>query len=272
MVLGVLSLGGLPAGRVPRFVFQSLHRNAALLAFVMLGAHIVSCVVDAVRRHPLVAGVRAVGATYEPLWLGLGAVAVDLLLVIAVTSLMRRRLADRTWRLLHQLAWPMWGLSLAHGIGMGTDLRDAWWLVTLGCGVAVAAALVWRLVRLVRERLAGHRPQPEPRTPAPVRPRAEGAPMTHLDLVDCPPSPVPFPDHVDVDPGPALLAGIERGPSLAAHRKQYGEPPNVSPEELHEALRRIALRGRGGAGFPFATKLDAVLQQRVASGAGRQHE
>jgi NADH:ubiquinone oxidoreductase subunit F (NADH-binding) len=79
---------------------------------------------------------------------------------------------------------------------------------------------------------------------------------------DRPPSPVPFPDRVHVDPGPALLAGIEGGPSLAAHRRQYGEPPAVSAEELHEALRRIALRGRGGAGFPFATKLDAVLQQR----------
>ncbi|WP_051247121.1 NADH-ubiquinone oxidoreductase-F iron-sulfur binding region domain-containing protein [Nocardioides halotolerans] len=77
----------------------------------------------------------------------------------------------------------------------------------------------------------------------------------------CPPSPVPFPDRVDVQPGPALLAGIEHGPSLAAHRRQYGEPPAVSSEELHEALRRIALRGRGGAGFPFATKLEAVLQQ-----------
>ena len=86
--------------------------------------------------------------------------------------------------------------------------------------------------------------------------------MTTPLPLDFPPSPVPFPDQVHVDPGPALLDGIERGPSLAAHRRQYGEPPAVSPEELHEALRRIALRGRGGAGFPFATKLDAVLQQR----------
>ncbi len=162
VVLGVLSLGGRPAGRVPRFVFQSLHRNAALLAFVMLGAHIVSCVVDAYVDIRWWQAFVPYGATYEPLWLGLGAVAVDLLLVIAVTSMMRRRLADRTWRLLHQLAWPMWGLSLAHGIGMGTDLRGGWWLVTLGCGVAVAAALCWRLVRFVRERLAGHRPQPQP--------------------------------------------------------------------------------------------------------------
>ncbi len=170
VVLGVLSLGGLPAGRVPRFVFQSLHRNAALLAFVMLGAHIVSCVVDQYVDIRWWQAFVPIGATYEPLWLGLGALAVDLLLVIAVTSLLRRRLADRTWRLLHQMAWPMWGLSLAHGIGMGTDLRDAWWLVTLGCGAAVAVAVGWRLVRLVRERVDRHRPPPPPEPQPPSAP------------------------------------------------------------------------------------------------------
>jgi sulfoxide reductase heme-binding subunit YedZ len=168
LVLGVLSLGGPPARRVPRFVVQSLHRNAALLAFVMLGAHIVSAVVDEYVDIRWWQAFVPFGAAYEPLWLGLGAVALDLLLVIAATSMLRRRLADRTWRLLHQLAWPMWGLSLAHGIGMGTDLRDAWWLVTLACGVAVVAALVWRLVRpvlAVRRRHRRH-PRPEPQSPS----------------------------------------------------------------------------------------------------------
>jgi sulfoxide reductase heme-binding subunit YedZ len=153
---------------VPRFVVQSLHRNAALLAFVMLGAHVVSAVVDEYVDIRWWQAFLPFGAAYEPLWLGLGAVALDLLLVIAVTSMLRRRLADRTWRLLHQLAWPMWGLSLAHGIGMGTDLRDGWWLVTLACGVAVAAVLVWRLVRpvlVVRRRHRRH-PQPEPQSPS----------------------------------------------------------------------------------------------------------
>jgi sulfoxide reductase heme-binding subunit YedZ len=167
VVLGVVSLGGLPARRVPRFVLQSLHRNAAMLAFAMLGAHIVSAVVDQYVDIRWWQAFVPFGATYEPQWLGLGAVAVDLLLLIAATSMLRRRLADRTWRLLHQMAWPMWGLSLAHGIGMGTDLRDAWWLVTLGCAAAVAAALSWRLVRVVLECFV--RPRPVP-VPEPERP------------------------------------------------------------------------------------------------------
>jgi hypothetical protein len=69
------------------------------------------------------------------------------------------------------MAWPMWGLSLAHGIGMGTDLRDAWWLVTLGCGASVAVAVGWRLTRLVRDRLKRldrkqAQPDPEPQPPS----------------------------------------------------------------------------------------------------------
>ncbi len=171
VVLGVLSLGGLPARRVPRFVLQSLHRNAALLAFVLLAVHIASSVVDQYVDIRWWQAFVPVGATYEPLWLGLGAVAVDLMLVIAATSILRRRLRDRTWRLLHQLAWPMWGLSLTHGIGMGTDLRDGWWLVSLACGAAVAVALVYRLVRLVVGHLGPDRTQPQPPSPSqPVSP------------------------------------------------------------------------------------------------------
>ena len=72
---------------------------------------------------------------------------------------------------------------------------------------------------------------------------------------------MPFPDHVHARPGPALLAGIERGPSLAAHRKQYGEPPDVSRTSCTRPCAGSPA-GPRSAGFPFATKLEAVLQQR----------
>ena len=145
ITLGVLSLGGRPARGVPRFVTQSLHRNLALMAFALLVGHVVSAVVDGYVDIAWWQAFVPVGATYEPLWLGLGAVALDLLGVIVVTSLFRQRLRHRTWRLLHQLAWPMWAVSLAHGVGMGTDLRDGWWLVTVACAVVVPMAAVWRL-------------------------------------------------------------------------------------------------------------------------------
>ena len=69
-----------PAGRgLPRFVTQALHRNLALLSVVLLAAHVVSAVVDEYVDIRWWQAFVPFGATYEPLWLGLGAVALDLI-------------------------------------------------------------------------------------------------------------------------------------------------------------------------------------------------
>ena len=45
---------------------------------------------------------------YERIWLGLGAIALDLLLVVTVSSLLRHRLSRRTWCALHQSVYLLW--------------------------------------------------------------------------------------------------------------------------------------------------------------------
>lgn len=92
-----------------------------------------------------------------------------------------------------------------------------------------------------------------PLRPAPADPAHEAGPGA---------SPVPVPTEVTVEPGPALLAGLGNGPSLAAHREQYGEVPRLSRAALHASIERVALRGRGGAAFPFATKMGALGRGR----------
>ncbi len=74
------------------------------------------------------------------------------------------------------------------------------------------------------------------------------------------PSPVPVPTEVTVRPGPGLLSGIEHGPSLHAHREQYGDLPRLDAESLQDTVYKVRLRGRGGAAFPFATKLETVAK------------
>ncbi|MEQ6901867.1 NADH-ubiquinone oxidoreductase-F iron-sulfur binding region domain-containing protein [Nocardioides sp. YIM 152588] len=75
-------------------------------------------------------------------------------------------------------------------------------------------------------------------------------------------SPVPIPVRVGVHPGPALLAGVADGPSLPAHRARYGDLPTPTLDELHRLVSAVGLRGRGGAAFPFATKLEAAARGR----------
>ncbi|HEX6148294.1 ferric reductase-like transmembrane domain-containing protein [Nocardioides sp.] len=153
-VLGVLATGGRPGTRIPRFVLQSVHRNVALIAVVTVTAHVVAAVVDEfvdIRWwHALV----PFTGRYERLWLGLGATAVQLLLVVTVSSLLRHRLRRRTWYSLHQSVYLLWLTSVLHGVGMGTDLADRWWPVTVGCVAAVTTAGTWRLARALLESTA----------------------------------------------------------------------------------------------------------------------
>jgi methionine sulfoxide reductase heme-binding subunit len=154
--LGVLSTGSRAGKRIPSFVTQALHRNIALLAVVMLTTHVVTAVIDTfVDIRWWQAVVPWFGSTYEPLWLGMGTLALDLIAVITVTSLIRARMNHRSWRLIHITSYACWVLSVAHGIGIGTDIigGETWAYATVGGSIAVVLAAVGlRLGRLAGDR------------------------------------------------------------------------------------------------------------------------
>ena len=66
-----------------------------------------------------------------------------------------------------------------------------------------------------------------------------------------------------VSEGPALLAWIAEGPGLRSHRDRLGPAPTPTAEALVEMARDVDLRGRGGAGFPFAIKLAAAARRKA---------
>ena len=59
-----------------------------------------------------------------------------------------------------------------------------------------------------------------------------------------------------------LTAGLDRMPrlDLEAHRDIFGPLPRLSAEELISMTEQVDLRGQGGAAFPFARKLSAVVK------------
>ncbi|HEY5261207.1 MAG TPA: ferric reductase-like transmembrane domain-containing protein [Solirubrobacteraceae bacterium] len=145
VILGVVDVRRWSTPRWPRFVLDSLHRNVSMLVLVFLGLHIVTAALDSFAPISLLDAVLPFIGSYRPFWLGLGAVAFDLLLAIAITSLMRQRLGHRAWRITHWLAYACWPIALLHGLGTGSDVKSAWSLIlTAICVIAVAIAVCAR--------------------------------------------------------------------------------------------------------------------------------
>jgi len=145
-VFGILTSVRFARPAWPRFVTVSLHRNLSLLVLTFTGLHVLSTVTDPYASISVVSAVLPFSSAYRRIWLGLGAVAFDLLLAVLVTSLLRVRLGQRTWRLVHWAGYLCWPVALIHALGTGTDGAARWVLaVTAACALAVIVAGAWRL-------------------------------------------------------------------------------------------------------------------------------
>ena len=147
----LLGIGGSlrwrPSGRTPRFLVDGLHRNVSLLAVTFLGLHIVTAILDPFAHMHLLDAVVPLASHYRPLWVGLGALAFDLLLAVLVTSLVRRRLGLRAWKAVHWAAYACWPVAVLHGLGTGTDASALWFeALAAVCVFAVLVAIASRLV------------------------------------------------------------------------------------------------------------------------------
>ena len=151
VLLGIMvnRRGRLPG--LPRFATTGLHRNLSLLAVAFVAVHAVTAILDPYVTIGFAAAVIPFTSPYKPLWLGLGAVSLDIVAALILTSLARARIGRRTWRAVHWLAYACWPIALAHGLGSSTDMRNGVLLVlAVGCTAAVAAATWWRVASAAR--------------------------------------------------------------------------------------------------------------------------
>jgi predicted ferric reductase len=147
VALGVADVRRLSTPRWPRFVLDSLHRNVSLLAMVFLALHILTSVLDSFAHISLLDAVVPFAGSYRPFWLGLGAVAFDLLLAVTITSLLRARIGYPSWRTIHWLTYASWPIALLHGLGTGSDVKSAWLLIlSIVCLIVVLAAVLVRVI------------------------------------------------------------------------------------------------------------------------------
>lgn len=145
MLLGIGVRSGRPQP-LGRSGLHDLHRSTALTAVGLVLVHMLTLLLDPYAQLRVVDLVVPFLGAQRPLWLGLGTLATDLVLVVVAVSLLRHRVGPRVFRLVHWATYALWPIAVLHTVGDGTD-RSAPWLLALvaACTLSVAGALVWRL-------------------------------------------------------------------------------------------------------------------------------
>jgi methionine sulfoxide reductase heme-binding subunit len=152
VVLGLTLSTRVRTKRWPMFAIEDVHRFVGILAAVFIVLHVSLIAVDPFLPFRLTQIFVPFTAAYRPLATGLGTVALELLVAVAVANALRRRIPHRLWRTTHYLGFAVWAAATAHGLVAGSDRRDAW---LLGLYVAAVAAVLTGIVY----RTAGSRPR-----------------------------------------------------------------------------------------------------------------
>ena len=146
VALGIATRSGRLLPGLPRFAVSAVHRFASLLAVVFLTLHVVTLTLDPQSQLRWLDAVLPFGSHPKPLWIGLGAASLDLMVALVLTSLLRQRIGHRVWRAIHWAAYALWPFAVLHTIGTGTDMHRPWMLGLLAlCALTVAGLIGWRL-------------------------------------------------------------------------------------------------------------------------------
>jgi predicted ferric reductase len=145
---------------------MEMHRWLGATALAFLALHLVFLLVDPAVKFS-VAQILIPGlASWEPVAVGLGTLALWAMLPVFVVARMRTRMgrSGATWfKRAHLIAYAAWPLATAHYVMAGTDALADWSLALLGTGVTLVIAVL-----LAR----GFVPAPAP------RPRVESTPRS----------------------------------------------------------------------------------------------
>ena len=135
-------LGGL--ARSPAVL--ALHSFLSWFWVPLVAVHVTALLLDGTARLTPLDAVIPFRAPYAQVPIGLGTVGLLLLVLVGVSSGLRRHMSPRTFRAVHRAAYPMFAVFLAHAQLAGTDFSRTWisllgW-ATLGALAMLAAARV----------------------------------------------------------------------------------------------------------------------------------
>jgi predicted ferric reductase len=130
---------------------RALHEYTTVLWIPLAVLHLLSLLLDTTARVGLLDLVIPFHSSYGTLAIGLGALSVDLLIVVTITAFLKRRLNKGLWQWLHRLSYVAFALIFLHAVLSGTDFSDpivsaiTWAAASMLLLLAVARAIWGRL-------------------------------------------------------------------------------------------------------------------------------
>ncbi len=110
--------------------------------------HVASAIIDPYAGLRWVDAVLPFASDYHPFWLGLGALSLDLMLAVVLTSLLRARIGRRAWRAVHAAGYALWPIAAVHGWGIsGRDSELSWVLALYACCAVALGLALWSRMR-----------------------------------------------------------------------------------------------------------------------------
>lgn len=180
IVLGTLVANRIGGTVIGRFEINELHRSISIIAIVFLAIHVVTTVADSYVPTGPISVIVPMTSLYKRVPVGLGTIAVDLILAVWISSLLKVRIANTTWRFIHWFSWLGFATAVVHALLTGTDGRRTWGLSVIGvCCIAVVAAALWRY--LARPTRAAGRTAYSPLASAPAPQGLRVEPYDELD-------------------------------------------------------------------------------------------
>jgi predicted ferric reductase len=99
----------------------SVHQFVSLLGLALVAFHVSILLGDRYVNYRLDQLLVPFASSYEPVWVGLGQLAGYVVLPVTFSFYVRRLIGVRCWRLIHYASFAVFFLSVAHGLGAGTD-------------------------------------------------------------------------------------------------------------------------------------------------------
>jgi sulfoxide reductase heme-binding subunit YedZ len=127
---------------------RSLHDFMTWIWIPLGLAHVASLLLDATAQIAPLDLIVPFRVGYAPVAIGLGTLSLDIVVLITVTSWLRRRMDDRLWRWIHRTGYVAFGTMFLHGLLSGTDFSSPLisaiaWSAALGIGLLAASRILF---------------------------------------------------------------------------------------------------------------------------------